>query len=543
MIKLMIEIKKMLHLDQQHVTGSPTTSRETPGVASNSAMSKNSNRDTASTVPRTPTTKKRTNPTSDVESEDFSEVDTSPTITNKSNRKAKRKENRGRIAGGDLMGSLPHQNLDASIHARFHTPSPFFSSPSSRLTRVPFPSQGSPYGFPHVVYTDSPVWEGSTRFVDRLADAMDAHNLSKSGNELNANLPSTKSGKSKGKSKQISYALAAKYALGKPTFNSDEGFGPAYQSKNKNTLIYCIDSITEVPDNQVVSSVNLQIGKALHGLHMKYTKAKRSHLELVFVSEEAVDNWVGQPITIAGRNFKGFRPSNSSRTFLSVSLSGTPIGDRLEVSADIQSTFSKYGKITSIRPKLWEGTSLCSDKWSISFETTSLADPAELTSKLPRTVKIGEHKIFVTWRAAPPYCNFCRKTGHKKSDCLDLKRATLNEESSLQATSATVTQPILSESSTQNQTTRLASDIEDSSPMTDSSTQAVTATSQPSSSSNQEPPPEPSEQQDSSNSPPFTLVENSRKKKKEEKKKLMSSNPSQQTKVHNTRSRVSSSSK
>jgi hypothetical protein len=54
-----------------------------------------------------------------------------------------------------------------------------------------------------------------------------------------------------------SFAAAAKYAMGKPTYNAMDGLGPAYQTSSSFSLIYDISSIQEIPDNQVISSIGL----------------------------------------------------------------------------------------------------------------------------------------------------------------------------------------------------------------------------------------------------------------------------------------------
>jgi hypothetical protein len=156
---------------------------------------------------------------------------------------------------------------------------------------------------------------------------------------------------------------------------------------------------------------------------MKYSSGKRSHLELVFFSQEATDNWADRNIAIVGKNFRGHKALSNNKTFLTVALSGVPLGSRKENTNQIKTTFDKFGKVVVIKPKLWEGTMICSDKWSVTFDTTDLLDVTSLTSSLPRTTNINGDKVYVTWKSAPSYCTFCKKNGHKRSECRDLQNA------------------------------------------------------------------------------------------------------------------------
>jgi hypothetical protein len=211
--------------------------------------------------------------------------------------------------------------------------------------------------------------------------------------------------------------------MGKPVYNLDLASEPAYHYLNDLALIYNITSLSAVPDNQIILTINVQIGAVLEGAKMKYSKGKRTHLELVFCSKEALDSWKNKQLTVIGRNLKGLEPSSAKRTFLSLSLSGMPLGNKQKTADVVKEVFDKHGLVTTIKPKLWEGTTIASDKWMVTLDTTEEDDLTAFTNKLPRTVNISGEKVFVTWKSAPAYCTFCKKTGHKRPLCKDLALA------------------------------------------------------------------------------------------------------------------------
>src|SRR5438132_8923762 len=218
----------------------------------------------------------------------------------------------------------------------------------------------------------------------------------------------------------------AKYTLGKPTFNMDEPSHSIYQSATPHALIYDISLLDQVPTNQLASSINLQIGKAVRGVKVKYTNNKRFHLELAFFTKEATDTWEKKPITLIRKDLLPIRAFNGNKSFFSISLSGVPLCDTQEVTSQLQKIFGKVGKIATIKPKLWEGTSFTFDNWLITFDTTEIKDISMLSANIPRLVSISGDRVYVTWREAPKFCTFCRKSGHKRPDCNDLKNVKKN---------------------------------------------------------------------------------------------------------------------
>ncbi|CAG8696707.1 5585_t:CDS:1, partial [Ambispora gerdemannii] len=226
--------------------------------------------------------------------------------------------------------------------------------------------------------------------------------------------------------KPSSYANAARYALGKPTYNIAKDSGIFLQTDSDFPLIYDISQLQLIPDNQLISSSHLQFGADAFGAKLKYIHGKRTYLEVAFASEESQLKWEDKILVIAGKNLKAQRAFSNQKTFFSITLSGVPLSQSDEITSTIKETFDKIGKVAVIKPKLWEGTSLCSDKWSVTFDTTSQEDQLTFCTKIPRSIKIKSSNVFVTWKAAPPFCTFCGKSGHKRSDCKDLRNANIS---------------------------------------------------------------------------------------------------------------------
>ncbi|CAG8672100.1 8434_t:CDS:2 [Cetraspora pellucida] len=67
-----------------------------------------------------------------------------------------------------------------------------------------------------------------------------------------------------------------------------------------------------------------------------------------------------------------------------------PIGDTKTISNQVFNAFQYVGQIASIKPLMFENTTVCSDQWLVAFETTKNPD---LLSKIPRSTHIGNYKI------------------------------------------------------------------------------------------------------------------------------------------------------
>ena len=146
----------------------------------------------------------------------------------------------------------------------------------------------------------------------------------------------------------------------------------------------------------------------------------RTHLELVFVSKEKLKLYATRGVEIFNKVYYGYIPTDARRSFLSVKIRNVPLGNKEEISREIQAAFGDVGKIASIRPLLIEGTPYLTDQWIVSFETT---DDSDLEKRIHRFYILLDNKVTTEWRSAPKICYFCDKEGHIKKDCDQFKEA------------------------------------------------------------------------------------------------------------------------
>src|ERR1043165_668623 len=94
------------------------------------------------------------------------------------------------------------------------------------------------------------------------------------------------------------------------------------------------------------------------------------------------------------------------------------MGDSKSIENFILEAFKDIGQVVFIKPLFFEGTTVCSDQWLVTFEITE--DP-DLATRLLRSTHIDEHKVTIDWKEAPKFCFYCKKEGHIKKDCEELK--------------------------------------------------------------------------------------------------------------------------
>ena len=184
---------------------------------------------------------------------------------------------------------------------------------------------------------------------------------------------------------------------------------------------------------------------------MRYTQGNRSHLEITFKTESAAKKWSTQPITIGNREIVGHYATREKKTFFHINLSNVSLDDEEPITAELLSIFSSYGSIAAIKPKLWEGTDILSDYWSISFDTSDYADDTHITNTIPRIINIWGNKVMVSWKATPSYCTFCSKQGHRRAACKEFIEAKENTEN-LKKKTCESTPPTISQTSQTSQT-------------------------------------------------------------------------------------------
>src|SRR5207244_3736092 len=105
--------------------------------------------------------------------------------------------------------------------------------------------------------------------------------------------------------------------------------------------------------------------------------------------KSSLQTYATEEICLFKQTLFGFLPINLRRTFLTVKLKNTPLGSLNYVNNLILEAFQDFGTIASIKPLFFEGTTVLSDQWLITFETTDNPDVAQ---RLSRTTHLDYHK-------------------------------------------------------------------------------------------------------------------------------------------------------
>src|SRR5690242_16195555 len=187
-------------------------------------------------------------------------------------------------------------------------------------------------------------------------------------------------------------SLFAKVKRGQSTFSS---FSPRnnIKSRNDNALILDIKYLTGSL-NKFMVSLHETAGSDIIAAKPHINKGARTHLELVFSSNEKLKRYASEGIQIFNRIYFGYIPSDARRSFLPIKIRNVPLGDKNLISEEIKKAFDNIGKIASIKPLLIEGTPYLTDQWIITFETT---DDTELEERIPRFYILMDNKITTEW--------------------------------------------------------------------------------------------------------------------------------------------------
>jgi hypothetical protein len=209
-------------------------------------------------------------------------------------------------------------------------------------------------------------------------------------------------------------------------------------SKNDNALVIDIQKLDNIPTNDIIAALAASIGGDLLAAKTHIAKGKRSLLEIILKDKDKVQKYAAEGISLFKQTLFGYIPINLKRSFLTIKLKNTPMGNKETVGKQIQEAFRDIGQISAIKPLFYEGTSVCSDQWLVTFETTE--DP-QLSSRIPRSTHVGDHRVFTDWKEAPKTCYYCEREGHLKRDCEELKasitaRQLLKEAKSLKENSS-----------------------------------------------------------------------------------------------------------
>ena len=153
-----------------------------------------------------------------------------------------------------------------------------------------------------------------------------------------------------------------------------------------------IQNLNNIATNDIIASLAVSLGEDLIAAKTHMSRGKRTSLEIVLKNKEKVQYYAAKGISLFKQTFFGYIPINLNRSFLTIKLKNTPMGNITNISDSILLAFQDIGQIDSIKPLLFEGTSICTDQWLVTFETTE--DP-DLVSRIPRSTHIRNHRIFI----------------------------------------------------------------------------------------------------------------------------------------------------
>lgn len=192
-------------------------------------------------------------------------------------------------------------------------------------------------------------------------------------------------------------SLFTKLKSGKATYSS---FAPRdkIHTKNDNALIFNIQSLENISINDIVAALYAKIGDDLIAAKPHYKRGKRLYLEVIFTSPEKQQMYAARGIVIFKQTLLGYIPVNLRCSFLPVRLRNVPMGHKDRISNLIKEATEDFGKISSIKPMVYEGTPVCTNQWIVIFETTE--DP-DLIKRIPRYTHIWDQKVTLEWKEAP----------------------------------------------------------------------------------------------------------------------------------------------
>jgi hypothetical protein len=252
--------------------------------------------------------------------------------------------------------------------------------------------------------------------IENNTETTTEHVFSQETHATSSSMPSVN--KNKEVSSRPWTSLFAKVKRGQSTFSS---FSPRnnIKSKNDNALILDIQSLTGSL-NEIMVSLHETAGHDIVAAKPHIKKGTRTHLELVFASQEKLKQYATKGVEIFNKTYFGYIPTDSRKSFLTVKIRNVPLGNKETISDEIKKAFGNIGKVVSIKPLLIEGTPYLTDQWIVTFETTE--DP-DLEEKIPRFYIFMDNKITTEWRSAPKLCYFCDGEGHIKKECHQYKEA------------------------------------------------------------------------------------------------------------------------
>ncbi|CAG8751812.1 8048_t:CDS:2 [Gigaspora margarita] len=147
-----------------------------------------------------------------------------------------------------------------------------------------------------------------------------------------------------------------------PTAKSNKESENLLANTNMTELIFKIHTLINLSMNEIAVVLNKYIGNNIIGIKLHFTKEVRTHLEIIFKSREDVQKYCTNGINIFNQTFLGYIPTNSRNSYLSIKLKNVLIDFQNDITKEICKTFDYMGKISSIKPLVFEGTSILSNQ-------------------------------------------------------------------------------------------------------------------------------------------------------------------------------------
>ena len=151
---------------------------------------------------------------------------------------------------------------------------------------------------------------------------------------------------------------------------------------------------------------------------MKFTKLKRTYLEIIFKSHSELYHYITARISLLGQTHMGYYALTDNRIFLNITMKNVPITELSTISNAIKNYFKNICPITFIKLLVYAGTKFLSDQWQISLDIT---DKEKITKIISRYIKLLGDKVILFWKNTPSFCLFCEREEYFRKDCPTLR--------------------------------------------------------------------------------------------------------------------------
>ncbi|CAG8540920.1 16340_t:CDS:2 [Racocetra fulgida] len=201
------------------------------------------------------------------------------------------------------------------------------------------------------------------------------------------------------------------------------------QTSNNNPNENWADEIEEVIETQPSTSVMKSISELENSLventenwvlddpDQMQSRTDLLHMETYDTDTNSVTYYTSPISSFSTNKDNPYRNKDSPNSELRGNI---PIDFQEDITKEIKNTLEHVGKISSIKPLVFEGTSILSNQWVVIFD---ISDDPDIPKQMPRFIIIMNQKVTTEWREAPKLCFFCDAEGHIKKKCQQYKKA------------------------------------------------------------------------------------------------------------------------